>query len=91
MIKLFNISFNPSCFGKIPFSKTLKLHEYLVDKSDNLKHNSINFSASIFLFLGLRIILILSSDSSKTSSNGIFLLFIKCYKMLHFATNAVQN
>ena len=67
----------PICFGSIPLSRTLKLQEYLVERSDNLKHNSINFCASIFLFFGFNTILTLSSDSSITSSNGIFLELIK--------------
>ena len=76
--KKFNkISVNPICLGSIPFTSTLKLHEYFIDRSVNLKHNSISFWESIFLFLGFRTILIFSSDSSTTSSRGIFFVLIK--------------
>jgi len=62
--------------GSIPSIKTLKLQEYLIDRSVNLKHKLINFSESIFLVLGFKTILIFSSDSSTTSSNGNFLLLM---------------
>ena len=63
--------------GDIPSNKVLKLQEYRIAKSDNLKHNSINLVESIFLFLGFSTIRIFSSDSSKISSRGIFLILIK--------------
>ena len=74
--KLESISIIPICLGSIPSINTLKLQEYLIDKSVNLKHKLINFSASIFLVFGFKTILIFSSDSSTTSSRGNFLLFI---------------
>jgi len=74
--KLDSISIIPICLGSIPSIRTLKLQEYLIDRSVNLKHKLINFSASIFLVFGFKTILIFSSDSSTTSSRGNFLLFI---------------
>ena len=67
----------PNCFGETPSTKTLKLHEKRIDKSDNLKHSLTNFFELIFLFFGFNTIRIFSSDSSDISSKGNFLLLIK--------------
>ena len=78
----------------MPSFRTLKLHEYFIDKSDNLKHNSTSFSTFIFLFLGLAAVY-LNKDSPqltyyKTAAYPVYIVHLPVQMLVMYFFSGIN-